>query len=90
MGDLVFNGGTGYLNLNLGARSYMYAVFLRKVWYLGWKPTVCRTLRSILHSLNDVIKGSRFETLPSITLKLGSTVFGTGVRICYRLLVAAH
>jgi hypothetical protein len=54
-------------------------LFLRKVWYLGWKPTVSRTLSIIVRSLNDVIKGSLFETLPSITLTLGSTAFGTGV-----------
>jgi hypothetical protein len=60
--------------------------FLRKVWYLGWKSTVSRTLSSILQSLND-IKGLPFETSPSITLEPGSTVFGTGVGICYWLLL---
>ena len=56
---------------------------------MGRKPTVSRFLGSIFRSLNDVIEGSLFEILLSITLKPGSTAFGIGVRICYQLFLDA-
>ena len=81
MGDLVFNGGNwNILNLNLISFLCVYG-FFRKVWYLGWKPTVSRMLSSIIYSVNDAIKGSPFEISPSITPKLVSTASGTGVGI---------
>ena len=81
MGDLVFNGGTR-ISESRPLTSFLYIRICRKVWYLGWKPTVSHTLSSIFYSLNDIIIGLLSEILPSITLKLGSTAFGTGVRIC--------
>ena len=56
---------------------------------MGRKPTVSRSLSSIFRSLNDLIEGSLFEILLSITLKPGSTAFGIGVGICYQLLLDA-
>ena len=47
---------------------FLYVRFLRKVWYLGWKPTVSHTLVGIIHSLNNIIKGLPSEILTSITL----------------------
>jgi hypothetical protein len=81
MGDLVFNGGTWIFKFR-PLTSFLYIRLFRKVWYLGWKSTVSHTLSSILYSLNDIIIGLLSEILPSITLKLGSTAFGTGVGIC--------
>ena len=47
-------------------------------------------LSGILLSLNDIITGSPFETLPSTMLKLEFIVFGTGVWTRYWLLLDAE
>lgn len=77
MGDLVFNGGRSLFQPEYSILISV-AILFRKIWYLGWKPTVCIfDCSQTFHHSSSI--GLQYEILPSTMLKQASIVRGIGV-----------